>query len=61
MEYYFNVAKNGRHLFRTDTYNHPQHVDDIQIALTTHFRAVDGYTIELSMRDPSWECKEIAN
>lgn len=61
MEYYFNVACRGRHLFRTDKYDDKKHADDIQLALAAHFRAEDGYTIERAERCPGWTCQKVAN
>lgn len=61
MEYYFNVAHRGRHLFRTDKYNDASHVDEIQKALAARFTAEEGFMIELSYRDASWHGKKVAN
>ncbi len=60
MEHYFNVALNGKHLFRTDVYEGEQ-AARIQIELTAHFHKEDGYTIERSSRDPSWSCAKVEN
>jgi hypothetical protein len=60
MEHYFNVALNGRHLFRTDVYESEQ-AARIQIELIINFRKEDGYTIERSSRDPVWSTLKVGN
>lgn len=60
-EVYFNVAKNGLHLFRTDKYCDSQAIQDIEIALASAFRKVDGYKITKTRRPAIMYSSDIAN
>lgn len=58
---YFNVAKNGQHLFRTDWYLIYDGVDQIRNELAQAFPAVKGYTIQQYSRDEAMESVDIEN
>jgi hypothetical protein len=59
-QYQFNIALNGRHLFRTDWYDFDAGVD-IQRELLARFPAADGFKITRSKRDTSMTSTELAN
>lgn len=59
---YWNIAHNGRHLFRTDQYDHyDPHVDRIREVLRRKFPRSEGYTIDQYKREDVWTSTPLAN
>lgn len=58
---YFNVAKNGLHLFKTDWYYIRSEINLIRDELVKAFPRKEGYTIQQYSRDESMELVYVDN
>ena len=58
--YYFNIAHNGTHLFRTDQYDEPA-AKLIEQHLIARFPASAGYSISCNWRPQMYNTREVKN
>lgn len=60
-EYRFNVALNGKHLFRTDWIDDGLKADEVSAALAAAFKSAAGYSIDRYSRSKSMTSKKVEN
>jgi hypothetical protein len=53
-ETYFNVSHDGKHVFRTDTYDDVQTINRMRDILIARFPATEGFDVSESWRSTAW-------